>query len=142
MKKLYEPGEKSRAVCNNCARLVPTTFQYRNVPFSDGVGLAENILVAVCDECESVVAVPAQSTPAIRQARELADRSLEVSLPAPEVDILDAAAQVIDPEATPKFRKALFAYYIQALCRDIVAVGVPSSCIRITKHVQNWHRGF
>ncbi|WP_172746163.1 hypothetical protein [Neorhizobium sp. T7_12] len=52
----------------------------------------KGILAAVCDECDAVVAIPAQSTPAIRRAREVAEVALEVSIPAPEVEILDAAA--------------------------------------------------
>jgi hypothetical protein len=59
-----------------------------------------------------VIATPAQSTPAIRAARETAVRPIEVSLPAPFVEALDLAAFRIDPEATTEFRKRLLAYYI------------------------------
>lgn len=113
MVKLYQPGDKSRAICPHCAKLVTTTFGYHNVPFDDGSGTVKDILAAVCDECAHVVAVPAQSTPAIRHVREAADVSLEVSIPAPEVEILDAAAYRIDPKATTRFRKSLFAYYLR-----------------------------
>lgn len=119
MTKLYEPGEKSRAICPDCAKLVATTFSYRNVPFDDGTGQVKDILVAVCDLCSVVVAVPAQSTPAIRRSREFADIPLEVSLKAPEVEILDAAANQIDPQSTPRFRKAIFTYYLRRLERDV-----------------------
>ncbi len=65
----YREGEKSRSLCSHCAGLVNTTFKRRDVPFSDGKGVARDILVAVCDVCDSVVAIPAQSTPAIQEAR-------------------------------------------------------------------------
>lgn len=113
--KLYSPGDKSRAICEDCGKLVTTTFGYRDVPFSDGKGLARNILAAACDDCGVVVAVPAQSTPAIAKAREQAETSLEILLPAPEMEILDAAAFVIDPQATVRFRKTLFTYYLGLL---------------------------
>jgi hypothetical protein len=37
-----------------------------------GKGFAENILVEVCDECNQVVSIPAQSTPAIAESRSRA----------------------------------------------------------------------
>ncbi len=78
----------------------------------------KGILAVVCHECDAVVAIPAQSTPAIRRAREVAEVALEVSIPAPEVEILDAAAYRIDPTATTRFRKTLFASYLQRLRQD------------------------
>ncbi|MGN7715111.1 hypothetical protein [Agrobacterium radiobacter] len=116
--KLYQPGDTSKAICPHCGKLVGTTFAYKDVPFDDGAGMVKDILVAVCDECATVVAIPAQSTPAIRRAREVADIPLEVSIPAPEVEILDAAAYRIDPSATTRFRKTLFAFYLQRLRQD------------------------
>ncbi|KAB2697586.1 hypothetical protein F9K79_17190 [Ochrobactrum sp. Kaboul] len=113
--KLFQPGDTSRAICPHCGKLVVTTFAYRDVAFEDGSGVVKGILAAVCDECHNVVAIPAQSTPAIRRARETADISLEVNIPAPEVEILDAAAYRVDPAATTRFRKSLFAFYLQRL---------------------------
>lgn len=112
---LYKSGDKSRALCETCGGLVATTFAYRDVPFDDGSGVVHDILAGVCDGCGQVVSIPAQSTPAIRRAREVADIPLEVQLPAPALEILDAAAYRIDPQATPRFRKMLIAYYINRL---------------------------
>ena len=47
--KLYEEGEKSKAICHHCKQLVSTTFVRRDVPFSDGKGEVKNILAAVCE---------------------------------------------------------------------------------------------
>jgi hypothetical protein len=113
--KLYQPGDTSKAICPHCGKLVSTTFAYREVPFEDGSGVVKGILAAVCNECQTVIAIPAQSTPAIRRARDVAEISLEVSIPAPEVEILDAAAYRVDPTATTRFRKSLFAFYLQRL---------------------------
>ncbi|WP_408601591.1 hypothetical protein [Pseudomonas sp. PLMAX] len=65
--KLYQEGDKSRAICGHCETVVATTFMCRDVPFSDGKGIAKAILVGVCDTCSQVVSIPAQSTPAIQQ---------------------------------------------------------------------------
>lgn len=67
---IYREGGKSKAICQHCERIVDTTFLYRDAQFSDGKGSAKNILVAVCDTCGEVVAIPAQSTAAIHKARQ------------------------------------------------------------------------
>ncbi len=113
--KLYQAGDTSRAICEACKGLVQTTFAYRDVPFDDGAGDVKDILVGVCDGCGAVLTIPAQSTPAIRRARDVAAIPLEVFLPAPVIDVLDAAAFRIDPTATGRFRKSLLAYYIHKL---------------------------
>ena len=104
-------GEKCRAVCEDCGKVVTATFEYRDVPFADGAGVARNILVAVCDICGGVVAIPPQSTPAIRRARERAVKPIEANLPAPFLELLDCAAYRINPRSTGEDRKALLAYY-------------------------------
>lgn len=116
--KLYEAGEKSKAICAHCETLVTTTFQYRDVPFDDGEGIVKDILVAVCDNCDAVVAIPAQSTPAIRRAREAAEVTLEVSLSARDLQVLDLAALRIDSAATARFRKSLIAHFLRRLEDD------------------------
>jgi hypothetical protein len=110
--KLFRAGEKSRGICEHCRCLVDATFHYKDVPFSDGSGVVKDILALVCDVCGDVIATPAQSTPAIKAARETAIKSIEVSLPASFIEALDLAAFRIDPEATTEFRKRLLAYYI------------------------------
>ena len=67
---MYTIGDKSKAICENCKSVVPTTFSVRDVHFSDWSAVAESILVAVCDHCDDVVAIPAQSTPSLREAWE------------------------------------------------------------------------
>jgi len=110
--KLLRAGDKGQGICDHCKGIVEATFQYRDVPFSDGKGVVKDILALVCDTCGEVIATPAQSTPAIRTARETATKPIEVSLPAPFIETLDLAAFRIDPQATTEFRKRLLAYYI------------------------------
>jgi hypothetical protein len=110
--KMFHDGDKSKGICALCQKVVSTTFVYKDVPFSDGVGVVKDILVAVCDACDAIVATPPQSTPAIKAAREKACDPFEVVLPAPLIEILDLAARRIDPDADAGFRKYLFAFYI------------------------------
>lgn len=115
---VYKAGETSKAICDHCKSLVTTTFVYRDVPFDDGTGLVKDILCAVCDRCDGVVAVPPQSTPAIRRAREVADVPLEVMLWAPEIERLDLAIWRIDPDAGQRLRKPLLVRYIRRFTDD------------------------
>jgi hypothetical protein len=63
--KLYRPGDRSCAICTRCGSVVPTTLSPRDVPFSNQSGSARYVPGTTCDDCGSVVAVPAQSVPAI-----------------------------------------------------------------------------
>lgn len=111
-------GDKSRAICEHCEALVETTFARRNVPFSDGQGVAESILVAVCDTCGQVASIPAQSTPAIKAARDAAVVSIEARLPASYLERLDQAMHTITTAAATKHRKMFLSLYIDYLYRN------------------------
>lgn len=115
--KLYYEGEKARAICSRDGAS-SITFMRRNVPFSDGDGAAKDILVGVCDVCGDVVAIPPQSTPAIKAAREKATTSIEANLPAVYLDALDLACYRIDPQASQDFRKRLLMYYVVQMSGD------------------------
>ena len=103
--KLYIEGDESKALCSHCKGLVDTTFKYRDVPFSDGSGVVEGLLVAVCDTCDQVVATPPQSTPRIKQSRAKALKSVEASVPTTLADAVNLAAQAIDADFSQEFRK-------------------------------------
>lgn len=66
---LHTEGEKSFAICSFCFAITPTTYRRRDVSFGDGSGQVKDILVSVCDICGSIVAIPAESASAIREAR-------------------------------------------------------------------------
>lgn len=116
--KLFQEGDKSKALCGQCNQLCTTTFVRRDVPFSDGKGNAKGLLVGVCDGCNHVVAIPAQSTPAIREARQKVLKPLEAVLPAIYVDVLDCAAHAIDPKASTDFRRVLLSYFLHRAAQD------------------------
>jgi hypothetical protein len=109
--KLLLEGDKGQAVCEHDG-LTGITFMRRDVPFSDGKGMAKDILVGVCDICKEIVAIPPQSTPAIRAAREVATEPIEANLPAAYLDTLDLACYRLNPAATTELRKRLVMYYV------------------------------
>lgn len=60
--KTVKSGDKSKALCHKCECVVETTFMKRDVALSDNSAIAENLLVAVCNTCGAVVALPHQSS--------------------------------------------------------------------------------
>ncbi|MBY3528897.1 hypothetical protein HFN72_23510 [Rhizobium laguerreae] len=116
--KIWYAGDKSKALCEKCRKVVTTTFGYHDVPFESGIGVAKQIMAATCDECGTVVAIPPQSTPAIRVAREIASKPLEVVMAAPFMDTLDLASYRIDPSAGVVLRKSLIAFFVHRSLND------------------------
>lgn len=115
---IFKEGDKGKAVCEDCRAVVSTTFQRRDVPFSDGRGIVRNILVGVCDQCGGTVSIPAQSTPAVGRARKAAAASIEANLPAIYIDMLDRAIHAIDPQASTDFRRTLLVYFVHKAAHD------------------------
>lgn len=116
--KLLREGDQERAACFHCGEITPTTYQRRDVPFSDGSGVVPNILVGTCDVCDAVIAIPPQSTPAISVARKEQARPIEAQLPALCVDTLDLAANAFTPSSSTDFRKILVTYFVHRAAQD------------------------
>lgn len=117
---IYLEGEQGKALCEQCQQVVSTVYARRNVPFSDGLGEARDILVGVCSQCDTVVAIPAQSTPAIREAKKQLI-SIEARLPAVYLDVLDAAMHSVAREAGVQVRKLFLSYYFHVLAEHQAA---------------------
>lgn len=60
--KTVKAGDNSKAICHKCECVVDTTFMKRDVALNDNSAMVENVLVAVCNICDSVVALPQQSS--------------------------------------------------------------------------------
>ncbi|WP_047302298.1 hypothetical protein [Pseudomonas fluorescens] len=112
--KLFLQGDRGKALCEHCQQVVGITYLRRDVPFSDGHGLARDILVGVCDQCATTVAIPPQSTPAIKEARQQPLTSIEARLPAVYLDVLDAAMHSVIEDAGVQMRKLFLSYYFNA----------------------------
>ncbi|ROL83445.1 hypothetical protein BLX41_00530 [Pseudomonas protegens] len=115
--KLFLQGDRGKALCEHCQQIVDITYLRRDVPFSDGHGLARGILVGVCEQCATTVAIPPQSTPAIKEARSQQLSSIEARLPAVYLDVLDAAMHSVAEDAGVQMRKLFFCYYFSAPAR-------------------------
>ncbi|CAI0767682.1 Uncharacterised protein [Serratia quinivorans] len=112
--RIVKEGDTRSVLCQNCGRTM-ATYRLRDVDFSDRCGTVRNILAAVCNQCNAVVSVPAQSTPRIKSEFEQAKSALEVRVPAHYLDILNVATQKIDDSLDENFHKTLILYYLHAL---------------------------
>jgi hypothetical protein len=115
-------GDQRRAVCRHCARVASVTYQLRSVALYGADSAAATMLAGVCDTCGHVVALPAQSTPAIKQAKLAARHAVAALLPAPYLDALDTACAAIAPDTALDFRRQLVLHYVHQFAsgqRDI-----------------------
>ena len=121
--KIVKVGDTQKAACHRCQRFENMTYKLRDVPFSDGKGLVKNVLVGVCDSCNSVAVLPHQSTPAVRKQLETQRRSLESRVPAHMVDILNLAS--VEISGGTEFVPGLIKFYIHSLStNDISSSGI------------------
>lgn len=112
--RIVKEGEKRTLLCHNCGQTT-ATYRIRDVEFSDKRGTVKGILAAVCDRCDDVAAIPAQSGARIKEAFEQCSASLEVRVPAHYLDILYVATQKIDDALSDSFSKTLILWYLHAL---------------------------
>jgi len=66
---IFKEGDKKEMFCKQCEAFSQGTFRTRDVPVTDHKTLVKNILVGVCDDCNTVILIPSQSLPAIRESR-------------------------------------------------------------------------
>lgn len=117
--KILKVGDTKSAACNNCESFQGVTFRLRDVPFSDGSGVVKNVLVGVCDSCDSVAVLPHQSTPAVKKQLEVQRKSLEIRVPAHMIDILNLASDKLG--GGTEFVPNIIKYYIHALSNNKIS---------------------
>lgn len=66
--KLFKIGDVQKVACENCKAFVNATFVLRDVPLSDGSCIVENVLVGVCNQCDSVIVLPQQESELVKSA--------------------------------------------------------------------------
>lgn len=55
-----------KAICHNCKSIQNVTLKRRDVPLSDDSKIIKNVLVGVCDNCDSVCVLPQESVSKVR----------------------------------------------------------------------------
>jgi len=110
---ILKVGDQEKASCNKCKSFVTVTYQLRDVPFSDGSGMVNQVLVGACDHCDQVSVLPHQSTPAVKRALLKQRKPVEGRVPAHMLDILNLASAEVG--CGVEFVPYLIKYYIHAL---------------------------
>lgn len=117
--KILKVGDTKKAACNNCKSFQNVTFKLRDVPFSDGNGMVKNVLVGICDNCDSVVVLPHQSTPAVKKQLEIQRKPIESRVPSHMVDILNLVTYELGGGS--EFIPSLIKFYIHALSNNEIS---------------------
>ena len=116
---ILKVGDAKKAACEHCKAFTTATFMLRDVPFSDGAGVAKNVLVGVCSQCDKVSTLPHQSTPAIKKQLNVQRKALESRVPAHIIDILNLASYELS--GNTDFVPNLIKYYIHAFAQKTMA---------------------
>ncbi len=117
--KILKVGDTKKAACNKCKSFQSVTFKLRDTPFSDGTGTVKNVLVGVCNKCDSVAVLPNQSIPAVKKQLEAQRKSLESRVPAHMIDILNLVSDELGggTEFVPNIMK----FYIHSLSNNDIS---------------------
>src|ERR1041384_8174808 len=108
---LFREGDRSEAICHACEKRVETQFAVRTVRLAESGLDVPDVLAAVCDECGGVAAIPAQSAPKLKEARERRKaEELEARIPSHLDDVVhllsDHFAAAIPAQSAPKLKEA------------------------------------
>lgn len=63
-------GDSIRSICNHCEEIRDSTFKIRNLPIN-GSYTIKDIMVSVCNACDNITGIPAQSTPSIKEQMDI-----------------------------------------------------------------------
>lgn len=113
---ILKVDDKGQAACDDCKAFVKTTYLLKNVPFSDNSGIVKNVLVGVCDQCNSVVSLPHQSTPLVKKQLDKQRGMLESRVPSHFIDILNLAS--LELGGSIDFTATIIRYYLHNLSSE------------------------
>lgn len=115
---LWKEGDTSEALCETCRKRVATRFEVRAYTLHESGAEVSDLLVAVCAECGGVAAIPAQSAPRLKEARERRkDESLEARIPSHLDDVIHLLAEHF-ATAVAAFRPDLLRFYLGEVVND------------------------
>lgn len=117
--KILKVGDTKKAACNRCKSFQDVTFKLRDVPFSDGTGIVKNVLVGVCNTCDSIAVLPHQSAPAVKKQLEVQRKSLESRVPAHMIDILNLVSEELGGGI--EFVPSIMKFYIHSLSNNSIS---------------------
>ncbi len=118
--KLYQAGETSVGICETCQAKVTTRMVYRDYTPSGWDVTVPDVLVAVCDQCGNVVAIPHQSTPKINQFRKdqnSSKKAVQARIPRAIEEALDLVAANLGGDSK-LLLPAIIRYYLNLVAEN------------------------
>jgi hypothetical protein len=67
VKAQFQAGDVSSSSCRACRKIVRTRYEVRTVLMPGTRLRVPNVLVDVCTECDTMVSIPRQSIPQLRE---------------------------------------------------------------------------
>jgi len=116
---IWKVDDKSKAACANCGAFVDVTYALRDVPLSDESDIVKDVLVGVCDRCDSVCLLPHQSVPKVTRTMDRQRKPVDSRVPAHMLDILNCASRQVGGSAD--FVPQLIKYYLHALAKKDIS---------------------
>lgn len=86
--KLFKEGEKSKAICDDCNKVVRTTYKLCDIPLSSGKAIVSGVLAGVCDECDRAISIPSQSEARVQEVIKEHKEPIEARIPQQLSDVL------------------------------------------------------
>lgn len=115
--KFWREGDRSVGVCETCKTRVRTVFERRDFALDRPRVVVPDVLLAVCADCERVVAIPPQSSPRLNEARRKELAQLEARVPRHLEDALAVMAAECG-KTDKEFRASILRYYLSEICRS------------------------
>ncbi len=115
---LWREDDRSEAICRGCEKRVDTRFEVRGVTLHESGTTVPDVLVAVCEECGDIAAIPAQSTPKLKEARDSRKlQALETRIPSHLDDVVHLLSDHF-AAGVAAFRPALLRFYLREVEGD------------------------
>ena len=106
--RILSQGDTSEAVCPKCKKLRSLTYRYEKYSLPNRPShVIENVLQGFCDICNSLAAIPAQSSPKIQREIRKNKKYIEARVPPTLEDILLNVSSIIRVEPQLAFRLLL-----------------------------------
>ncbi len=116
--QIWREGDRSEAICHECRKRVETRFEVRTIRLPESGIDVPDVLVAACEECGGTAAIPAQSSPRLKEARERRKaEELEARIPTHLDDVVHLLADHY-AAAVASFRPSLLRFYLREVAGD------------------------
>lgn len=114
---LLHQGDRSEAICPDCRGWRATEYRYRTVRLTRSKVDVPDVLVGVCLTCGSVVTIPQQSAPKLKEARTPVPTRIDARIPKELRDLIGVIAGELGAAPEP-FAGGVLRYYFAQLAAD------------------------